>query len=411
MRIAFIVGIFPALSETFILNQITGLIDRGHEVDIYARRPGDTSKIHPEVHKYKLLQRTSYDVSIPHNLFKRFLKAVWLIIANFHKAPFVILRCLNVFKYRRQSLSLRLLYMVLPYIGKKPYDIIHCHFGPCGISGMMLRDIGAIKGKLITSFHGYDVNTVPNINGTDFYKSLFAKCELYTVNTRFTADKAIALGCPKEKIIRLPVGFKIYKYCFKPRNISPGDTIKILTVARLVEKKGIEFSVRAVANVTKNYPNLEYHIVGDGPLRKSIEMLIEQLGVQDKVNLIGWRTQDEIRNLYLDAHIFVLSSVTASDGDKEGQGLVIQEAQASGLPVISTLHNGIPEGVLDGKSGFLVPERDVDALAERLVHLIEHPEIWPKMGRAGRAYVEANYDIDKLNDRLVEIYTRFLNDL
>ncbi len=154
---------------------------------------------------------------------------------------------------------------------------------------------------------------------------------------------------------------------------------------------------------------MQYHIVGDGPLRKSIEMLIKQLSIQDKVNLLGWRTQDEIRQLYADAHIFVLSSVTASNGDKEGQGLVIQEAQASGLPVISTLHNGIPEGILDGKSGFLVPERDVDALAEKLIYLIEHPEIWPEMGRAGRAYVEANYDINKLNDRLVEIYKEVLS--
>jgi len=93
----------------------------------------------------------------------------------------------------------------------------------------------------------------------------------------------------------------------------------------------------------------------------------------------------------------------------EGQGVVLVEAQASGLPVITTKHNAFLETVVDGKSAFLVPERDVDTLAERLAYLIEHPEVWPKMGRAGRKHVEANYDIGKLNDRLVEIYEKLLD--
>jgi colanic acid/amylovoran biosynthesis glycosyltransferase len=93
----------------------------------------------------------------------------------------------------------------------------------------------------------------------------------------------------------------------------------------------------------------------------------------------------------------------------EGQGVVLLEAQAYGLPVVATHHSAFPETVADDRSGFLVPERDVDALAERIIYLLEHPEIWPKMGRAGRAHVEANYDINKLNDRLVEIYQELLD--
>jgi colanic acid/amylovoran biosynthesis glycosyltransferase len=120
-------------------------------------------------------------------------------------------------------------------------------------------------------------------------------------------------------------------------------------------------------------------------------------------------TQDEVRELYADSHIFILSSVTAANGDREGQGLVLQEAQAMGLPVLSTLHNGIPDGVLDGESGFLVPEKDADALAEKLTYLIENPENWPEMGLAGRKFVEERYDINKLNDRLVKIYEQILN--
>jgi len=410
MKIAFIVDAFPTLSETFVLNQITGLIDRGHEVEIFARRRGDTSTVHPDVWEYRLLDSIYYSVSVPQNLFKRILKAIWLVFVNFHKKPFVILRSLNVFAYGREAASLRLLYDVLPYVGRKPYDIVHCHFGPNGRLITKLRKLGAIKGKLITTFHGYDVNSYPRKCGTDVYKELFHEADLLTVNTSFTANKVIEIGCPHSKIIKLPIGLDISKFSFDPRTYHRGDTVRILTVARLVEKKGIEYSIKSVAKVKKKQPNIEYRIVGDGELRKSLETLVKELKLTGTVYLLGWKISNEVLKLYEDAHIFVLSSVTAHNGDREGQGLVLQEAQAMGLPVLSTHHNGIPEGLLDGKSGFLVPERDVDALAERLSYLIQHPEVWPKMGQAGRAFVEANYDINKLNDRLVEIYQELVEN-
>ena len=178
----------------------------------------------------------------------------------------------------------------------------------------------------------------------------------------------------------------------------------------MVEKKGLEYSIKAVARVAQKFSNIEYNIVGDGALRVKLEKLIMELGVGNKVNLLGWKTQDELRELFKEAHIFILSSITASDGDMEGQGLVLQEAQAVGLPVLSTHHNGIPEGVLDGKSGFLVRERDVDALSERLQYLIEHSELWPEMGRCGRKFVEEKYDIEILNSKLVSIYNALLTD-
>ncbi|WP_413165272.1 glycosyltransferase [Capilliphycus salinus ALCB114379] len=222
------------------------------------------------------------------------------------------------------------------------------------------------------------------------------------------AERAIALGCPADKIVKLPMGLNLSLYQFKARYLEANEPIKIITVARLVEKKGIEYSIRAVAEVLKQYPNLIYRIVGDGVLRNSLEELIRELGVSEKIKLLGWMTQEEVRQLYVDSHLFILSSVTAQDGDKEGQGLVLQEAQAMGLPVLSTIHNGIPDGVLDGKSGFLVPETDVKALVERISYLITNPEKWPEMGRVGRAFVEENYDINLLNDRLVKIYENLL---
>jgi colanic acid/amylovoran biosynthesis glycosyltransferase len=404
MNIAFIINEFPTLSETFILNQITGLIDRGHKVDIYAQCPGNTSKIHPEVLKYRLLERTYYDVPVPHNLFKRLLKAIWLVIINFHKSPFVILRSLNVFKYGRQALSLRLLYTVFPYIGRKPYDIIHCHFGPNGLHGVRLRELGAIKGKIVATFHGYDVNILPRLHGNSYYEKLFQEVDLCTINSDFIGQRIKSLGADAEKLVKLPVGVNTRKLAFTKRQPESDGEIVILSVGRLVEVKGIEYSIRAIAQIVLKFPNIQYQIAGDGPLREQLRDLSEQLGISEHVKLLGARTTEQVANLYNNAHIFILSGIVGQDGAEEGQGLVLLEAQAAELPVIASRVGGIPESVVDGESGFLVPERDVEALAEKLIYLIEHPEIWPEMGRAGRAYVEANYDINKLNDRLVDIY-------
>jgi colanic acid/amylovoran biosynthesis glycosyltransferase len=124
---------------------------------------------------------------------------------------------------------------------------------------------------------------------------------------------------------------------------------------------------------------------------------------------LGPINQNECLKLYQEANIFILPSVTSDNEDQEGTPVVLMEAQAMGLPVISTFHSGIPEVVVEGKSGFLVPEKDVDALAEKLEGLIEHPEIWPEMGRYGRKFVEERYDIKKLNQQLVEIYQNLIS--
>lgn len=406
MKIAFIVSEFPCLSETFILNQITGLLDLGYEVEIFSEFNPKEKKVHSDVEKYRLKDRVYYILPIPYNKIKRILKAFFLIIKNFHKAPLKILKSLNVFEYGKAALSLRLLYFLIPFLDKN-FDILHSHFGPNGVIGIYLKKIG-ISGKYITSFHGYDVNSYPKIMGENVYNDLFKDGDLFIANTNFTKQQILKLECQEKKIIILPVGFSIAKFKFSTRKIQHGEHIKILTVGRLVEKKGHEYAIKAISRIVKKYNKIEYIIAGEGSLRNELEELVEDLHIKRYVKFLGAVEQKEVLKLYQQAHIFVLPSVTASNGDREGQALVIQEAQAMGLPIVSTLHNGIPEGVLDGKSGFLVPERDVDALTEKLEYLIEHPEIWPDMGQYGRKFIEEHYDMNKLNRRLVEIYQNLI---
>ncbi len=407
MKIAFLVGQFPRLSETFILNQITGLLDRGHEVDIFASSPSTEQKVHSDVYEYRLLNRTYYR-NIPVNKLQRIAKAVALFCVHFHKAPFLTLKSINFAGSNKDPMFLRPFYATVPFLQKGIYDIIHCHFGPNGNLGVVLRDLGVIKGKVVTAFHGGDISATVRLRGKTFYKDLFEKGDLFTAATDYIRNKLVDNGCHEKLIVKQPSGINIKEFSYKNRELKPGEPLRIFTVGRLVEKKGIEYSIRAVGQALNNFPRIQYGIAGDGPLRNKLQHIIKELRLENQVTLLGWRTQGEIRELYDTAHIFVLSSVTASTGDQEGQALVLQEAQAMGLPVISTFHNGIPEGVLDGKSGFLVPERDVDALAERLEYLLQHPGIWSDMGRTGRDFVGQYYNVDKLNDQLVEIYRNLL---
>jgi colanic acid/amylovoran biosynthesis glycosyltransferase len=139
-----------------------------------------------------------------------------------------------------------------------------------------------------------------------------------------------------------------------------------------------------------------------------LQNLIDTLNAGDNIKLLGWKTQAEVADLLMASDILLAPSVTTEKGDEEGIPGVIMEAFAQRLPVVSTYHAGIPEVVKDGESGFLVPERDVHAMADRLERLIEVPELRFALGQNGRTFVEEHYDVDKLNDRLVRIYQQLL---
>jgi len=277
MRIAFIMEAFPSLSQTFILNQITGILDLGHEVEIFAKMHSQQKKVHLDVEKYDLKRKTHYMPTIPQNKIIRVLNALLLISKNFYKNPLTIVKALNLFKYGKDAISLRNLYYVIPFL-KKNYDIIHCHFGPIGVVGVYLKEIG-IQGKYITSFHGYDVNSYPQIMGEDVYNDLFAKGDLFTVNTNFTKQQVLKLGCNKGEIAVLPVGLDIEKFEFSPREVKSGEPVKILTIGRLVEKKGHEYALKALAKLVAGQKNIIYFIAGDGPLKIKLESLVTKLGI------------------------------------------------------------------------------------------------------------------------------------
>ncbi|MFM1769436.1 MAG: hypothetical protein RJA22_1965 [Verrucomicrobiota bacterium] len=409
MNIAFVLGRFPALSETFVLNQITGLLEQGHTVDIYADRPGGDGPVHAEVARLGLRERTHYAVRLPGNSLARPWAAAALAARSLPLAPRTVLASLNPWRHGRLASSFRLLAAARPFLPARPaYDIVHAHFGPNGVKALALRDIGAVRGRLVTSFHGYDINVRAGRGRRNPYAALFARGELFMANSRFTAGRLRELGCPAERLVILPMGVDLRR--FRPGSRPPArpGVMRVLTVARLVEAKGIDVALRAVARLAPACPGLSYEVIGEGPCRAELERLAGALGVADRVTFLGGCTQERVLAALGNADVFLLPSVVGRDGTEETQGVVLLEAQAMGLPVVASRIGGIPESVAEGESGFLVSERDPEALARALGGLLERSAEWPALGRAGRAFVEANFDLRRLQDRLVEYYEGLL---
>jgi colanic acid/amylovoran biosynthesis glycosyltransferase len=410
MRIAVFVNRFLPVSETFVLNQVTGLLERGHEVDIFASAPTDPQHTSEEALRSGLVRRVRF-LAGPRPSFRRVVGAAWRLAWIGVRRPTVAAAGLAMAWRDRSWRSLGPLYAAAGVLRERRghYDIVHCQFGPLGITALRLKQIGALRGKLVTSFRGYGATSYLKAR-PGAYRELFLEGDLFCPVNVSLKRRIMAEGCSEAKIAVHHSGIDCAKFAYVHRHRDPAEPTRILTVARLTEKKGIAHAIEAVSRLVRRGIHVAYTIVGDGPLRADLERLIEDLGLGKQVEMRGWTSHHVVTQLMVKAHVLVAPSVTARDGDQEGIPNVLKEAMATGMPIVSTWHGGIPELVDDGVSGFLVPERDVEALADRLAHLSQRPELWSAMGRAGRRKIEREFNLAKLNDDLVDLYARLLED-
>ena len=402
MKIAFLVQKFPGLSETFILNQITGLLDLGHDVRIFAALVSKMPQVHNAVNEYDLLSRTRYRASIPQNKMLRRLKTCLLVLINFCKAPRVVFRALRLLLTWEYGFLYEYLYSLFQFLNER-VDIIQCHYGACGNIGAFLKRAG-VDAKVVTMFHGVDIRRGV-MQGGAIYRNLFEFGDRLLAISEYNYSNLIDFGADSDRIIRHPVGIDLE--CFPVRKYEGSKvrrTITVLSIARLVEEKGLEFGIKAVHMLSQRHSDLSlrYNIVGGGCLEEKLRNLIRKLGLEDIVFLLGPQTQSEVIRNLMKADLYLMPSIA------EALPVVLMEAHAAGLPCIATRVGSTDEIVLDGKSGFLVPPRDANALADRLQFLIDNPELCGQMGKCGRQFVEENYDIKVLNKKLVDIYRNLI---
>jgi colanic acid/amylovoran biosynthesis glycosyltransferase len=273
---------------------------------------------------------------------------------------------------------------------------LHAHFGWAACSALVARD--RLDIPLVTTFYGRDVSDSLGLP----YGELFDEGTLFLCEGPAMAECLVDVGCPPPRIRVVKIGLDLAQFPFVPRIRS--RPLIIIQIARFVEKKGIDLSVRAFAAARRRLGPSELWIVGDGTLRPELESLASELRLDQSVKFLGMRSHADCRALVSRAHMCIQPSRTASNGDTEGGApTVLLEMQAAGVPVVTTRHADIPTVVAD--TDHLAEEGDVDALAAALLRLADSSdEEWLELSRRGRDLVETEHDAARIARRLEGIY-------
>ncbi|MBS1302166.1 glycosyltransferase [Loktanella sp. SALINAS62] len=374
MRICIVADRFPLLSETFVIAQVKGLSARGHDVEVLCREtdsdwPDGNATVRLHWGKFAALNGPVQKLDT-----QRRHKA-WRIMDRLDTA----------------------------YLAT--FDVIIAHFGYEGArTAAVLRRLQQAP-PLVTIYHGHDVSTVAHNGDMWIYKELFRTGALHlTVNAPFRAA-LVAAGAPAERTQVHHMGISPEAFVFEQRDWS-ARPVHILTVGRLTEKKGIGDAITALERFAVDHPGIDWRhdIIGTGELDAELRQQAAASPVADRITFLGARPHDEVRSRLQAAHIFLLPSVTAANGDAEGVPVSLMEAMSAGALVVSTDHSGIPELITDGHTGFLAPERDTDAIAAKIAAaaLCADPA---QIAQAAAAQVHRAFNTNHQLDALEQLLT------
>jgi colanic acid/amylovoran biosynthesis glycosyltransferase len=404
MRIAFFVHRFPVISEVFIANAAAGLIDQGHEVDIYALDgPPGSQQRHEVVSAYQLERRTR---SFRLEGSPRRLAAM---------APFAGLKVAAVYGPRALALAdnsrfaagrggLKALHEASMFRHGGRYDILHCQFGTLAEPVLDHRRAGFLSGRVVVHFRGYDISKHVKTHGEHAYARVFREADAFIANCQFFRDRAVELGAPVESMHVVASGVAMQRFAFMERAWNPGEPLELLGIGRLVEKKGFRFAIEAVARLVAEGLNVRLKLAGGGPLRDDLLAQAVMLGVADRVELAGAATQAQIAQWLGETHILVAPSTRSSDGDADASINTLKEAMAAGRPFVASDHGGIPEMIEGLDAGVMAPEADGEALAAGIARLLDRRAEWTAMGRRGREHVMSKYSIDAVTRDMLDVY-------
>lgn len=289
--------------------------------------------------------------------------------------------------------------------------ILHSHFGNMGWQNLAAARQAGLRH--VVTFYGYDVGQLPKEDARwrGRYAELFAQADRVLCEGPHMGRCIVALGCPEAKLRVQHLGVSTEEIAFQPRAWNGSGPLRVLIAASFREKKGIPFALEALGRLQHEVP-LEVTIIGDASKlpssqveKQKILAVIEKHGLQPKVRHLGYRPYSVLFEEAYRHHLFLSPSVTAEDGDTEGGApLGIIEMAATGMPIVSTTHCDIVSVIQHGVTGWLAPERDVDALVAGLKWWTGQTAEWPARLAAGRRHIEREYDAVRQGERLAAIY-------
>jgi len=373
MKILFVTFFFPKLTETFILNQITNLLDLGISVEIAAIK--DPSKSLPA--EDRELEKISQPDIKRYNLMKR--------VRYFPKK-----------KGKIDSIS------ILKFVREQKFDLVHIHWS--GLAEEILEEV-TFPVPCVVSFQE---TVIPKDwdTKTKSFENIFKKAKLILPASEYLKNSLINLGCPVDKLEVHHMG--VDTDIFKPFRKKKTKTVNIISVGSFIYKKGFQDAIEAISKIREDGFKFHYVLIGDGRLRPVLEKKVESYNLRDFVDFTGKLDRTAVIGEYKKADISLQPSVTTPDGSHEGIPIVLMEAAACGMPAVSTLHTGIPEIVSDGNSGFLAEEGNIASLTNYLEILIGNRMLRREFGKRAREKVAKDFNIKNLSKKMQQEYLKLI---
>lgn len=268
-------------------------------------------------------------------------------------------------------------------------DVILVEYGTH--AHQLLPVLKKLKVPFVVHFHGYDASVKEVIEKHGNYKEVFALASKIIVVSKVMTDKLILLGCPKEKLI-----YNVYGPQPEFHKVATAFSNKqFIAIGRFTDKKAPYYTILAFATALKKHPDAQLIIAGQGVLFNMCINLVKYLNIEDKVMFPGIVTPEQYRSYLKESRAFIQHSITAENGNMEGTPLAVLEASAAGLPVISTKHAGIPDVIVDGRTGLLCAEHDVAAMAHHMDMLLSDVEKAKRMGAAGKEHIKQHFSLER----------------
>jgi colanic acid/amylovoran biosynthesis glycosyltransferase len=294
-----------------------------------------------------------------------------------------------------------------------PFRLVHAHFGTSAVFAYPYARRHRLP--LVVTFHGYDVALLMGRS-----RALPHRWRYWAMSRSILRDASVLLCASeelRELVIRLgarPAAVRVYRLGVDVARYHRADearaVARVTMIGRFVEKKGHLDGIDAFARAVGPDRPAVLSIVGSGPLEASYRQRVARLGLQSAVTFHGVLQPEGVVELLARTDVLLAPSHVAADGDRESGLLVVREAGAAGVPVIGTLHGGIPESIDDGRTGYLVPERDVEGLARRLRELLEQPSLRQQLGVAARSRMQRDFDLTSRVAELMQIYDDVLGE-
>ncbi|MFQ5638058.1 MAG: glycosyltransferase [bacterium] len=405
VKVAYTMSRFPKLTETFILYEILALEKMGLEVELFPLLRERQSVVHQEAEK--MLTRAHFYPFYSLSILCAHLFYIWHKPATYFKVLF------EVFKGTFGSLNFFVGALgIYPKSVKMAYDMeklgvdhLHAHF--CthpAVAALIIKRLTGIPYSFTA--HGSDLHVERRMLDKKIEQAAFC------VSVSSFNKKVMLEECGegvRDKIEVVHCGVAVDEF-IPASGSSKNGPFEIICVASFEEVKGHQYLVEACQILNEKGVDFRCHLIGYGPLKKKVSEHIRQLGLQEKILVHKPMSRPEILERLASADVKILASVPTTRGKREGIPVVLMEAMACGLPVVSSQLSGIPELVEDGQTGILVAPRDVIGLANALLKLHQEPDVRQKMGKAGRTKVVAEFNLSKNAQRLSELFLEHLTE-